>query len=87
MLRLGSAVMIDGRQMLQQAFIFHLEKQKKEQWEDKRLYQRWCVEKQEDIRAFQFYKSAPKEFVDQGDNNKVQIPKWEEADITLMSKG
>ena len=81
LLRLGGAVMDGGREMLQDVLKLYLEMRTKDVWNDGRLFARWCTENHETVRQFRFFKTMVKEVVD-----GVEVPKWEEADITLLSK-
>ena len=80
LLRLGGAVMDGGREMLQDAFRFHMEQRMQDPWNDGQLFRRWCVANADFVGKYKFLKSSPKEVVE-----GVEVPKWEDADVTLLS--
>ena len=68
--------------MLQDAFRIFLEDKMREEWTpDGQLFRRWCLENVDTFKDFRFFKSAAKEKID-----GVEVPIWEEADVTLLSK-
>ena len=81
LLRVVGAVMDGGREMLQELLRLQLEIRMQQPWNEGELFRRWCVDNIQVVRQFRFFKTTTKEAVD-----GVEVPKWDEADITLLSK-
>ena len=52
-----------------------------EEFNEGRLFHRWCRENDQHVRKFKFYKRISKEI-----HEDVEVPDWNKADLSLLCK-